>query len=208
MKLLLSLTRLLLVTCFLIPSISMSQTNLQSSAVSEVDSQLKKIMILHLGENYDTRKTVEGEITFWLNKYKFRAAPSNRYFNHQRIPTKENIIKVLKENDFDGILTTAFVTIESKERFENPQSAYNLTLNSPTFYNFLDSYQNKYSTGYTIQENTFVIDIKLFKSDDEKILYQASTETQQSQSLDQTVEDFSKTITKDLKKSKLLEKNK
>jgi hypothetical protein len=108
-------------------------------------------MILHLGENFDIRKTMEGEITYRLNKLKFDATQSYKYFNHQRIPTKENIIKILKENDFDGILTTAFVTIESKERFENPQAAYNLTPNSPTFYNFLDSYQNKYSTGYTLQ---------------------------------------------------------
>jgi len=163
-------------------------------------------MILHLGEDYDIRKTMEGEITYWLSKFKFSAAQSYRYFNHQRIPIKENIIKVLKENDFDGILTTAFVTIESKERYENPQAAYNLSPNSPTFYNFLDSYQNKYSTGYTIQENAFVIDTKLFKSDDEKVLYQTTTETFQPQSLDRAIEDFSKSIARDIKKNKLLEK--
>jgi len=206
MKPLLSFNRLFIIFCFLIPSVSMSQTSFQSSAVTEVESTLKKIMILHLGENYDTRKTIEGEITFWLNKHKFNAAPSNRFFDHKRMPTKENVIKILKDNGFDGVLTTAFVTIESKERFENPQAAYNLTLNSPTFYNFLDSYQNKYSTGYTIQENAFVIDTKLFDSDEEYVLYQASTETYQPESLDQAIEDFSKAIAKDLKKSKLLEK--
>jgi hypothetical protein len=169
---------------------------------------LKRIMILHLGENYDTRKTIEGEITFWLNKYKFNAAPSHRYFNYSRIPAKEDIIKALNENDFDGILTTAFVTIESKERYENPKSVYNLSPNSPTFYNFLDSYQNKYNTGYSIQETAFVVDTKLFKSNDEIVLYQVSTETSQPQSLDLAVEDFAKTIAKDLKKNKLLEKNK
>lgn len=163
-------------------------------------------MILHLGENFDTRKTMEGEITYRLNKFKFDASQSYKYFNHQRIPIKEDIIKVLKENGFDGILTTAFVTIEAKERFENPQAAYNLTPNSPTFFNFLDSYQNKYSTGYTLQENAFVIDTKLFKSDDETVLYQTTTETFQPQSLDQAIEDFSKSISRDLKKNKLLEK--
>jgi len=206
MKPLLSLTRLLLVVCFLIPSFSISQTNFQSTIISEIDTPLKKIMILHLGEDFDIRKTMEGEITYWLSKYKFTASQSYKFFNHKRIPTKENIIKVLKENDFDGILTTAFVTIESKERFENPQSAYNLTPNSPTFYNFLDSYQNKYSTGYTIQENAFVIDTKLFKSDNEHVVYQTSTETFQPQSLDQAIEDFSKSISKNLKKNKFLEK--
>jgi hypothetical protein len=201
-----TLIRLFLLLGILIPSISISQTKFQSATMGEIDAPLQKIMILHLGENFDTRKTLEGEIAYWLSKSKFSASQSYKYFNHQRIPTKENIIKALNENGFDGILTTAFITIESKERFENPQAAYNLTPNSPTFYNFLDSYQNKYSTGYTILENAFVIDTKLFKSGDETVIYQTTTETFQPQSLDQAIEDFSKSIAKDLKKSKLLEK--
>ena len=196
----------ILIWCFISASDAFSQTNVQSYDVKDMDSKLDNIMILHLGEIYDTRKTVEGEITFWLSKYKFSASPSNRYFDHQRIPTKEQIIKVLNENGFDGILTTVFTDIETKERFENPQAAYNLTPTSPTIYNFLDSYQNKYSTGYTIQEKAFVVHSKLFKASDESVLYEASTETYQPQSLDAAVENFSKSIAKELKKSKVLEK--
>jgi hypothetical protein len=197
---------LILIWCLNIAPDVFSQTNVQSSTIKDMDSKLDNIMILHLGEIYDTRKTVEGEITFWLNKYKFSASPSNRYFDHQRIPTKDQIIKVLNENGFDGILTTVFTDIETKERFENPQAAYNLTPTSPTIYNFLDSYQNKYSTGYTIQEKAFIVHSKLFKTSDESVLYEASTETYQPQSLDAAVENFSKSIAKELKKSKVLEK--
>ena len=202
----LSIPGLILVISFIVVTNASGQTNIQSSSINEMDLKLDNIMILHLGENYDTRKTVEGEITFWLSKYKFTASPSNRYFDHKRIPTKDQIVKVLKENEFDGILTTVFTDIETKERFENPQAAYNLTPTSPTIYNFLDSYQNKYSTGYTIQEKAFVVHSKLFKTSDESILYEATTETYQPQSLDIAVEDFSKSIAKELKKSKVLEK--
>jgi len=202
----LSIPGLILGICFAMASNAFSQTNVQSSTLKEMDTKLDNIMILHLGEIYDTRKTVEGEITFWLSKYKFSASPSNRYFDHKRIPTKDQIVKVLKENGFDGILTTVFTDIETKERFENPQAAYNLTPTSPTIYNFLDSYQNKYSTGYTIQEKAFIVHSKLFKTSDESVLYEASTETYQPQSLDIAVEDFSKSIAKELKKSKVLEK--
>ncbi len=202
----LSIPGLILVICFVVVSNASGQTNIQSSSINEMDLKLDNIMILHLGENYDTRKTVEGEITFWLSKYKFTASPSNRYFDHKRIPTKDQIVKVLKENEFDGILTTVFTDIETKERFENPQAAYNLTPTSPTIYNFLDSYQNKYSTGYTIQEKAFVVHSRLFKTSDESILYEATTETYQPQSLDIAVENFSKSIAKELKKSKVLEK--
>lgn len=202
----LSIPGLILAICFVVVSNASGQTNIQSSSIKEMELKLDNIMIIHLGENYDTRKTVEGEITFWLSKYKFSASPSNRYFDHKRVPTKDQIVKVLKENEFDGILTTVFTDIETKERFENPQAAYNLTPTSPTIYNFLDSYQNKYSTGYTIQEKAFVVHSKLFKTSDESILYEATTETYQPQSLDIAVEDFSKSIAKELKKSKVLEK--
>ena len=199
---------MLFVILIITSSITLSQTYFQSSSVGEIDRQLGKIMILHLGEDYDTRKIVEGEITYWLSKYHFVSVPSHRLFDHNRIPTRENINEVLKENDLDGILTTAFVNIESKERFQNPNSNFNPSPNSPTFYNFLDSYQNKYSTGYTILEKAFVVDTKLFETDSEQNLYQASTETYQIASLDQAIEDFSKSIAKDLKKSKLLKRNK
>ena len=200
------LSGLFLIIGFAMTLNTFSQTNVQSSAINEIDSQLDNIMILHLGENFDTRKTVEGEITFWLSKYKFSASPSNRYFEHKRIPTKDQIIEVLKENGFDGILTTVFTDLETKERYENPQAAYNLTPTSPTIYNFLDSYQNKYSTGYTIQEKAFLVHSTLFKTNDESVLYEANTETYQPQSLDLAVEDFSKSIAKELKKSKVLKK--
>jgi hypothetical protein len=51
-----------------------------------------------------------------------------------------------------------------------------------------------------------VVHSKLFKTSDESILYEATTETYQPQSLDIAVEDFSKSIAKELKKSKVLEK--
>jgi hypothetical protein len=208
MKHLLMVTGLFFVLGYAVPSNLLSQTYFHSSSVNEIDTLLKKIMILHLGEDLDIRKTVEGEITYWLNKYHFNAAPSYRYFNSNRIPTWENINEILKENDFDGILTTTFVSIESKERFENTQSAYNLTPNSPTFYNFLDSYKNKYNVGYTVLEKAFIVDTKLFSTKSEQNLFQASTETYQPQSMDIAVEDFSKSIAKHLKKSKLLERTK
>ena len=206
MKRLLYFPGLVLILCFSVSITLNGQTTIQSSAINEENVQLDNIMVIHLGENYDTRKTVEGEITYRLNKYKYNVSPSNRYFNHKRIPTKEQILKVLQDNEFDGVLATVFTDIQAKERFENPQAAYNLTPTSPTFYNFLDSYQNKYSTGYTIQETAFVVHTRLFKADDETVIYQAFTETFQPQTLDMAVEDFSKSIAKELKKSKVLKK--
>lgn len=208
MKLSHSYIAILFIAYFIFPLHSMSQTRFESTNVSEIDAKIKKVMILHLGEIYDIRKTLESEITYWLNKYKFDATPSYRYFEQNQVPTKENIKKTLKENNFDAILTTVVVTLASKEKFENPQSAYNLTINSPTFYNYLDTYQNKYSTGYTVQEKTFVVQTNLFMVDDEKAIYKATTQTDQPGTMDFAIQDFSKAIAKSLKSSKVLDKKK
>ncbi len=199
---------ILFVAYFIFPLHSMSQTRFESTNVSEIDTKVKKVMILHLGEIYDNRKILESEITYWLNKYKFDASPSYRYFEQNHVPTKENIKKILKENNFDAILTTAVVTFVSKEKYENPQSAYNLTINSPTFYNYLDTYQNKYSTGYTFQEKTFIVQTNLFRIDDEKTIYKATTQTDQPETMDLAIQDFSKAIAKSLKSNKVLDKKK
>jgi len=208
MKLIQYFIGILFIAFFIFPFDSISQTRFESTTVGEIDNKLKKVMILHLGEVYDTRKTIESEITYWLNKYKYDASPSFRYFDQNQVPKKENIKTILKENDFDAILTTVLTTLESKEKFENPQSAYNLTINSPTFYNYLDSYQNKYSTGYSVQQKTFVVQTNLFLADDERIIYTAITQTDQPGSVDLAVQEFAKAIAKSLKTSKLFDKKK
>ena len=194
------LAAILLVSC------APSQTFMDQSSTVEGNYQLEKIIILHLGGIYENRKVIEDELTYWLNKEGYMAYPSYRSLQTQNLPNRLELSAIIRENDFDGILITQVKDIDTRERYENTQQRYGTSPTDPVFYNYLDSYRNQFSAGYSFLEQTYIVDIELHSVDDEKLIYKSTAETRVSESLDQVVEDFSKTIAKDLKRTKLLKK--
>lgn len=194
-----------LIILFLI-SCAPTQTYIDQSIVSEDQFKLSKIIILHLGGIYENRQIIEDELTYWINQKGYNAYPSYRYFPGRDLPNREELATIIKENGFDGILITKVKDIDVRERYENTQQRYATSPSEPVFYNYLDSYKNQFSTGYSFLERNYVIDIELHAVKEEKLIYKSTAETRASESLDQVVEDFSKSIAKNLKRSDLLKK--
>ncbi len=195
----------LLAGIFLI-SCAPSQTYIDQSNIAEGNYQMEKITVLHLGGIYENRKVIEDELTYWLNQEGYQAFPSYRFQQTQNLPNRLELAAIIRDNEFDGILITQVKDIDTRERYENTQQRYGTSPSDPVFYNYLDSYKNQFSTGYSFLEHTYVVDIELYTVTDEKLVYKSIAETRASESLDQVVEDFSKTIAKNLKKSKLLKR--
>jgi hypothetical protein len=190
----------------LLISCAPSQTYLNQSELAEGHYQLGKIIILHLGGIYENRRMIEDELTYWLNQEGYQAFPSYRFLETRNLPSKAELETMISENGFDGILITRVTDIDTRERYENTQQRYGSSPTEPVFYNYLDSYNNQFSTGYSFLERTYVIDIELHSVEDEKLIYKTNAETRVSESLDKVVENFSKTIAKNLKRSNLLKK--
>jgi hypothetical protein len=174
--------------------------------VAEGQFKLGKILILHLGGIYENRQIIEDELTYWINQKGYNAYPSYRYFPAKNLPKRAELATIIEENGFDGILITQVKDIDIRERYENTQQRYATSPSEPVFYNYLDAYKNQFSTGYSFLERTYVIDVELHAVKEEKLIYKSTAETRVSESLDQVVQDFSKTIAKNLKRSDLLKK--
>jgi hypothetical protein len=183
-----------------------TQTYIDQSKIAEGNYNLEKIIILHLGGIYDNRRLIEDELTYWLNHEGYSASPSYRYLQSQNLPNKVELSAILLENNFDGVLITQLKDIDTRERFENTQQRYNASPTDPVFYNYLDAYKNQYKAGYSFLERTYIVDVELHAVKDEKLIYKSTAETRDLESLDLVVEDFSKTIAKNLKRSNLLKK--
>lgn len=183
-----------------------TRTYINQIKIDEGYYHLGKIIILHLGGIYNNRKVIEDELTYWLNHEGYNAFPSYRYLQNHNLPDRLELSGIIKENNFDGILITQLKDINTRERFENTQERYSTSPTDPVFYNYLDTYKNQFSAGYSFLERTYVVDIELHAIEEEKLIFKSTIETRETTSQDFAVEDFSKTIAKALRKSKLLKK--
>jgi hypothetical protein len=183
-----------------------AQTDITVSLVTRPAQPLKKILILSMLKNYDNRKTVENEISWWINDKGYAAFACNKIQKNQDLPSRELIKSMVDENGFDGVLISNLVDVQMKERFEiNPdRTGYNPMV--PTFYNYLDAYGNAYNLGYNYNTKSFEITTKLFEVSDNVELYECSSSTYQSSDIDKAIENYAKAMAKSLKKNKILQK--
>lgn len=191
---------LFLLTC------SPTQTTLHELDINKQDYNLKKIAVLFVSNIYDDRILFEDEITYWLKRNRYNARASHKLFEEKSLPDKLDFAQMLKENDFDGVLIIKLSAIDDRKRYINTQDRFTTNPNEPTFYNYLDSYQNKYNTGYTFREKVYETVAQLFTSDNPELIYESSSKTMDSTNFEQAVEAYAKSVAKSLKNSKLLQK--
>jgi hypothetical protein len=171
--------------------------------------KLKKIMIMFLGSNYDKRKIVEDEITYYINNSGFEALQSVRYL--QKIDTlkSEDIIKALEENGFDGLLVIEIVDVDLKEKRVNAKMTYGPS--PDTGYPFMVDYFSiyfRYSEGYERIDTSFELETSLFRLEDKSLIYSNTSSAYDKGDIDLALEGFAKSTARKLKNSKTLLKTK
>jgi len=169
--------------------------------------KLENIMILFVGKNYENRKLLESELTYYINDRGFQAAPSFRYLTEASIPHEETVIETLEENDFDGILVVQVVNLDVKEKWVNAKMKYGNTPATPFFFSYYDL-SRQYSVGYSTQEISYELESTLFKTSDKSMVYTTTSKTYDRESLDMAMESYAKTTAQQLKNSKTLLKTK
>ena len=175
-----------------------AQTDITVVRKTRPDHLLKKILVLSMVKNYENRKTVENEITWWINDMGFTAYSCNKLQKNEDLPSTELIKSLVEDNGFDGVLISELVDVQMKERYENnpDRNRYNPTI--PTYYNVLDAYN--YNT------KSFEINTKLFEVNNNDILFESNSNTYESTDLERSVESYGKAMAKILKRSKILGK--
>jgi len=185
---------------------SFAQTNFNIIKSGHPSTKFKKILVISLNKIYEDRKTVENEISWWLNNKEFMAYSYNKLTDAQELPSSKLINDVVAENNFDAILVSDITDVQMKERYENNQRQNNYNPSAPLFYNFLESYNNAYKLGYNYNTKSYLIQTRLFEVKSEAVVFESSSDTYESINLDKAIENYSKSLANALKKSKLLEK--
>ena len=192
---------------FFIPSaILYAQTDITVISKDRPSQPLKKILVLSMVKSYENRKTVENEISWWMNDRGFAAFACNKLQKNQDLPNTDLIKKMVEENGFDGILISDLVDVQMKERYEsNPQrNSYNPS--TPAFYNLLDAGNNAYNMGYNYNTKSFEVNTKLFEGTDHDVLLECNSNTYESSDIENAIESYARALSKLLKRSKFIEK--
>ena len=172
--------------------------------------KLEKIMIMYLGSNYENRKVVESEITFYINDSGFEALQSYKYFTVTHIPSADTIIMALEDNGFDGLLVVEVVDVDLKKERVNAKMTYGPAPGQGTPYlihNYFSVYF-RYSEGYERINTKFELETSLFQLVDKSLIYSNTSTAYNKGDIDIALEGFAKKTAKDLKKSNKLLKTK
>jgi len=198
----------LLLILFLFSGISSGLTQNTTSNTKDRTSEdkLKKIMVMYLGSNYEKRKMVESEVTYYINDIGFEAQQSFRYFKQSDLPETETIVATLEENGFDGLLVIEIVDVDLKKKRVNAHMTYG-SPGTPFLYDYFSIYR-RYSEGYDRIETTFELETSLFRLEDRRLVYSNTSKAYNKGDIDLALEGFAKATAKKLKSSKTLLKTK
>jgi hypothetical protein len=194
------------IVLFILLSCSVSQTYVEELEVSKMDYDLQKILVLHLGGIRKNREVIEGELTYWLNQNGINAHPSYKFTSGTNLPARAELMRIIQENEFDGVVVTRLENVEATNRYENAQQRYGTSPVTTEFYNYLDAYKNQYNTGYNFLQLIYVVNTELYAVDGEKLIFRSTTETKETDTEEFAVEEFSRSIAKELARSDLLKK--
>ncbi len=111
---------------------------------------------------------------------------------------KEKVLEVVGEFGNDAAIITHLVYTGDKEVITRDFAG------ARSKYNFLWSYGNAYSPGYSSTRAIIRLITNLYDVKTEKLIWSGESETTKPDSLEQTIDDVIKVVIKDLKNNKLL----
>jgi len=174
----------------------------------DTEDKLKKIMVMYLRSDYEKRKIVESEITYYINDRGFEALQSYKYFTDtEDIPETELIVKTLEENGFDGLLVIEIVDVNLKKERVNAHMTYGPSPGTPYMQRYFSIYF-RYSEGYERIDTQFELETSLFRLEDKSLVYSNTSSAYDKGDIDLALEGFAMETAKKLKSSKTLLKTK
>jgi hypothetical protein len=171
------------------------------------EDKLKRIMVMFLGSNYEKRKIVEDEITYYINDSGFEALQSIRYLPKIDTLNPEHIIKALEDNGFDGLVVIEIVDVDLKKERVNAKMTYGPSPGATYMFNYFSIYY-RYSEGYERIDTAFELETSLFRLEDRSLIYSHTSSAYDKGDIELALEGFAKSTARKLKNSKTLLKTK
>ena len=173
-----------------------------TSKPNRATKKFEKILVVGLTKNTKNRSLAEQELVLWLRLDNFHAVASKDFIPlTEHTPTREDILPVIKKENMDAVLTMKLIGVKT-------DLVSNDVFNSDALlYEYLKTHDGEYVQGYYRNEKILVLECNLYDVNSEKIVFTGRSETFQPQSeeeLERLTDDYAKSLSISLKKSKLL----
>jgi hypothetical protein len=207
---LLSLAVVMISSCAPEIKLTSSWTNNQAKVKSS-----PAIMVIALGKaNSSIRQDVENSIVKRLNKYGYNAVPATGLFQPGVKHDSAEVVRILRENNIDMLLTNAVVGINEQERFipgaiQGESTQLVVSSNYYSYYTFHENYRTKeapQTPGTTVVDVQVKIESRLFEVSTPQLIWHAQSMIFTKEPSKKLINAFSKTAVDDILKNKLLVK--
>lgn len=163
------------------------------------------IFIAALAQNMDVRTSLESYLADEAVKRNLTAVKSYEVFlpnfTKDNMPTKEEMLKVIKEKKCDAIFLVSLLDVKTESRYVPgssyaPASSYGYYGGWYGYYGY--NYPRVYEAGYYTTDKLFYLESNLFDTETGNILWSAQSETTNPTSIDQFSKDYVKAAMKEL----------
>lgn len=171
------------------------------------DKKYHSIYIAALTQNMDAKTSLELALGDEVRKRHLRAVMSVDamlpHFTKENAPTKEEMLKVLKDKNCDAIFIVSLLDVKTESRYVPatttsyaPYPAYGHYGGWYGYYGY--TYGQVYEPGYYTSEKKFYLESSLFDIDTETILWSGQSKATNPANVDEFTKDYVKTVMDDL----------
>jgi hypothetical protein len=192
---------------FILISCASSKLTATWQATPGQSYHFKNIAIIGIANNADIRKSVEDAMETDLESKGFHATGALMFLPPEATKetiSKDIVIAILKDNNFDAVITINLVKKESDTTYV-PGQYYYVPNYSVPFNDFYGQTANfAYSGGYYDESTTFILQTNLYNFPEGKMLWSAQTHTTPLSEISATAQALSLTLCEALLKDKII----
>lgn len=197
----------LIALILLLTSISCSRTRLMSSFKDEkyTGGALKNVLVVGVTEDANARRIYEAVFVKEFEARGVEAVSSGTVIASAEELRKDRIKAEAQRLGVDAIFVTHLLGVETKTVYNPPIYEYDTPMRYDrfdTYYPMVYGYVNR--PGYYSEHEYVKLETNLYQRQTGKLIWSASTETVDSDSANQLVDELSKVLMRDLQKKGLI----
>lgn len=168
---------------------------------------ITSVMVAALTSNINARQTLENDLAKRLRESGVNVVKSMDVLPPTYTETgavdKEELLKKIKDNHVDAILTVALVDEQTENRYVPGTYGY-APLSSFGYYGYFSGYFNTWypvmiSPGYYVMDRIYFLETNLYDAETEELIWSAQSETYNPANLDRFSEGYSKVVIERMK---------
>jgi hypothetical protein len=147
--------------------------SIRKTVESTKSSNLDRVLIIGLTNNYNSRSMYEEELSFRLRELGYNMFSSVHVDESKKeLFTLDELIELVNEKNIDGVITMRLKEVKTEEKYTTSDRYISDMYNMHNyFFNYVDTYYNVYSWSYQPKQ-TVVIEANLFDAKSRELIYQ------------------------------------